>query len=682
MARNTVAAERGIAAAPQLAVGKTYDAFISYSQRGDKAVARALRTVIQTVGKPWWKVRNLNVFLDATSLSAAPGLWDSIAARLDRSRYLVLLASREAAASHWVDKEVAHFIGDDFAGLDRVLIGLTDGDLCWDATAGDFAWDERTPLPPSLRGRFRMEPLWVDLRAFRAEPVRATKSDQQFLHAALDMAATIQGVEKADLFSDELQQRQRSLRLAYGAAVVVTGLAIGAGIAAWVAVEQADIARSQSEIAEAERDRAEEQARNAEKEKNRAEENLAAAKQAVDDLIVDVAGGLRTVSGMRVEIVRKILETVQATVERLAATAPDDKGLKRSQIAMYGLFTDTYLAAGAVDEARALADAGLSIARTLADADPGNADAQRDLSGSLIKVGNVMVQAGAHASAAAAFEESFTLSRSLADADPSNAVSQRDLAVSLSKIGNGKLRAGDLVGALAAYEEHLSIVRVLAAANPESAEAQRDLSVSLGRLGDVKREAGDIAGAFLAYSQCLYIDRKLAEADVGSTQAQDDLSVTLDRIGQMKLSVGDRAGALSAYEQSLTVRRTQAAVDPGNAVAQRALMIVLQRIGDLKLRDSDPDAAGAAFEESLAISRRVAASDAGNVEAQTDLVVSLTRAASLAEEPAPLYREALAILQSLNAEGLLSQDLQTWRGIVEEQIAALSDEGQTKTVAE
>ena len=60
----------------------------------------------------------------------------------------------------------------------------------------------------------------------------------------------------------------------------------------------------------------------------------------------------------------------------------------------------------------------------------------------------------------------------------------------------------------------------------------------------------------------------------------------------------------------------------------------------------------------------------------------MTRAASLAEEPAPLYREALAILQSLNAEGLLSQDLQTWRGIVEEQIAALSDEGQTKTVAE
>src|SRR4051794_33973244 len=148
----------------------SYDAFISYSQRGDKPIAQALRSVIQTIGKPWWKVRSLNVFLDATSLSAAPGLWQSIAEKLDRARYLILLASPEAAASKWVDREVAHFIGPDGAGIGRVLIGLTGGDLAWDASAGDFARNEATPLPPSLRGRFREEPLWVDLRSFRTDP--------------------------------------------------------------------------------------------------------------------------------------------------------------------------------------------------------------------------------------------------------------------------------------------------------------------------------------------------------------------------------------------------------------------------------------------------------------------------------------------------------------------------------
>ncbi len=90
-----------------------YDAFISYSQHADKGIARALRSVIQTIGKPWWKVRGLNVFLDATSLSAAPGLWQSIEDKLDQSRYLILLASPAAAASKWVDKEVGHFIGPE-----------------------------------------------------------------------------------------------------------------------------------------------------------------------------------------------------------------------------------------------------------------------------------------------------------------------------------------------------------------------------------------------------------------------------------------------------------------------------------------------------------------------------------------------------------------------------------------
>jgi len=226
-----------------------YDAFISYSQRGDRAVARALRNVIQAIGKPWWRVRSLDVFLDATSLSAAPDLWGSIAEKLDRSRYLILLASPEAAASPWVEKEIAHFIGAGGAAPERLLIGLTEGELAWDAAAGDFAWTASTPLPPCLRGRFAREPLWVDLRPFRAEPARATGSDQAFLHAALDLAATIKGVGKADLYSDELRQQRRNLRLATGAAAVVALLAVLAVIGAWIAVERTEMARRQEQEA-------------------------------------------------------------------------------------------------------------------------------------------------------------------------------------------------------------------------------------------------------------------------------------------------------------------------------------------------------------------------------------------------------------------------------------------------
>jgi hypothetical protein len=78
-----------------------YDAFISYSHGRDKPIAAALQAVVQKLGKPRHRRRALRVFRDDTSLSATPHLWPSIEEALAQSRYFVLLASPEAAASKW-----------------------------------------------------------------------------------------------------------------------------------------------------------------------------------------------------------------------------------------------------------------------------------------------------------------------------------------------------------------------------------------------------------------------------------------------------------------------------------------------------------------------------------------------------------------------------------------------------
>ena len=70
-----------------------YDAFVSYSHARDKPIAAALQSVIQTLGKPWYRRRALRVFRDDTSLSATPSLWPSIETALGNSRFLILLAS-------------------------------------------------------------------------------------------------------------------------------------------------------------------------------------------------------------------------------------------------------------------------------------------------------------------------------------------------------------------------------------------------------------------------------------------------------------------------------------------------------------------------------------------------------------------------------------------------------------
>ena len=198
------------------------------------------------------------MFRDDTSLSATPSLWPSIERALAQSRYLILLASPEAAASPWVGKEVAYWL--EHKGADTLLIALTGGTLAWDATAGDFARHETTPLPPALAGRFASEPKWVDLTGYRNG---AKPRDPRFTELAAGFAAAIHGMPKEDLLSQELRQQRRALQLASAAAGLLLVLAGAAGWQWWEAdgakraAQSAErIATEQKEVAQVQRDRA------------------------------------------------------------------------------------------------------------------------------------------------------------------------------------------------------------------------------------------------------------------------------------------------------------------------------------------------------------------------------------------------------------------------------------------
>lgn len=67
--------------------GKSYDAFISYAHDADKVFAPVLQRGLQQLGKPWNRRRAMEVFRDETSLPISPGLWPSIRAALDASRW-------------------------------------------------------------------------------------------------------------------------------------------------------------------------------------------------------------------------------------------------------------------------------------------------------------------------------------------------------------------------------------------------------------------------------------------------------------------------------------------------------------------------------------------------------------------------------------------------------------------
>src|SRR5882757_4621120 len=186
----------------------SYDAFISYNHAKDKPIAAALQSVVQTLGKPWYRRRSLRLFRDDTSLSATPHLWPSIESALGQSRFLILLASPEAAASQWVAKELAYWL--EHKNVDTLLIALTDGELAWDEAIGDFGG--HGALPAVMSGCFPTEPKWVDLRGYRGG---AGKRDDKFKALCADFAAAVHGRPKEDLLSEELRQQRRALTLAW-----------------------------------------------------------------------------------------------------------------------------------------------------------------------------------------------------------------------------------------------------------------------------------------------------------------------------------------------------------------------------------------------------------------------------------------------------------------------------------
>jgi len=181
-----------------------YDAFISYSHAKDKPIATALQSVVQKLGKPWYRRRALRVFRDDTSLSATPHLWPSIEQALSQSRFLILLASPEAATSRWVGQEIAYWL--DHNSADTVLIALTEGELAWNESTGDFRWTEMTPLPSALKNRFAAEPRWIDLRPYRDG---SAPKGIEFMRMGADFASAIRGIPKEDLLSQELRHDPR-----------------------------------------------------------------------------------------------------------------------------------------------------------------------------------------------------------------------------------------------------------------------------------------------------------------------------------------------------------------------------------------------------------------------------------------------------------------------------------------
>lgn len=235
-----------------------YNAFISYSHAADGKLAPALQKSLHRFARPLFRLRAVRLFRDKTNLAVTPDLWHSIVDALDASEYFILLASPDSAQSYWVQQEVRHWL--ETKSPQTMLIVVTDGEVSWDEKAGDFDWTRTTALPPALKGRFELEPLYVDLSWAKTQEHLSLRYPD-FRTSIAQLAATLHGRPLDEISGEDVRQHRifvRSVATGIAALVMATVAAIVMAYLAETnrkqAVRQGFISTSQALAAYAERE--------------------------------------------------------------------------------------------------------------------------------------------------------------------------------------------------------------------------------------------------------------------------------------------------------------------------------------------------------------------------------------------------------------------------------------------
>jgi len=375
-------------------------------------------------------------------------------------------------------------------------------------------------------------------------------------------------------------------------------------------------------------------------------------------------------------------EIAREIAEKLVATDETNTIWLRDISVSHTKMGDVRIVQGNLAGALESYNAALHIVVKLAATDLGNAPWQRDVSVGHNRVGDVLKALGDIAGALESFKAGQEIMLTLTAKDGDNTDWQRDLSVSYNKVGDALLAQGEFTAAQTSYEDGLTIVQRLSDADKTNTTWRRDLSISLNRVGDARRAQSDFAGALESFRSSLTIVIELSNSDRDNTEWLRDVSITQYNIGDVLVSLADNAAAYKAFEAGIEIAKKLVALGPDNGDWQRDLAIAYNRIGDLKLAEGDKTGASEAYWPAFEISKMLADKDPGNVEWQWDLYVAYWRLADAGHDTIENFRKGLAVIEKLQAAGLLNAARVQWIDITKQRIADAQAGGTSGPVAQ
>ncbi|HUD87699.1 MAG TPA: hypothetical protein VMR17_14705 [Xanthobacteraceae bacterium] len=459
----------------------------------------------------------------------------------------MLIAAPEAAASRWVFQETQFWI--EHKSADTLLLALTAGELAWDGAANDFVWSAATPLPPSLKGRFAHEPKWIDLRAFRD----ATHGSTEELLAAADLAATIRGIPKEDLLSEEVRQHRRAMMLTGFAAACLFLLAVAA---TW-------------------------QWREAVAQRDRAENILRTTVDGANDLVLNFGVQLRHTLGVPTALVDDFLKRLIGIQQGLVKYDASNVNLKRAQAVALrtqsqALLTE-HLTEDDVQQALDKARQSSAILRSLMSPNVTDPDLDFELSHSLDREGEALAAQGNNRDALDRFQQALSLRQQLAQlATPNAALAdarQRDLAVALERTGDEHDQLHEFAAAADMYTASFKIRDSRHQARPDDPDAAEDLAVGYDRLAEIDQKQH--TDPVPQWMNAIEIREPLVLRNPLNSDWQDSLATDYAAVGLSWLNSLNRDNALVPLQKALKIRQLLAERDPDVPKWQLALAVTL-----------------------------------------------------------------------------------------------------------
>ncbi len=559
-----------------------YAAFISYSHAEDRRLAAALQAALHRFAKPWYRLRALRVFRDDTNLAPSADLSGVLAAALDAAAHLVLFASPGAAASAWVGAETRHWLERKPAS--RILIVLTQGDIAWDAAAGDFDWVRTDALPRTLAGAFAGEPLHLDLRWAREAPA-LTLRDPRFLDAVARLSAALRGVSLDAIAGEEVRQHRRTRRIAMAAAASIAVLLAAACTAGLIAYDRSMAARRA----------------------------LQSALAATDAIVVDIAAELKGLSGVSTERIERILGRAEQVLDRLARIEQTED-VRQSQASLLNAMAGIDMTIGNLARAQARAAAAEALLAGLLRGAPETPRWLFELSVAQERQGDVAFERRDFAGARRLYARAAALREGLHRRAPDDAVLARRLAQAYHDSADATDRDGATAAALALHRQGLAISEAVArtARGAALADAQFELANSharLCRLG-VRLKSAEAEAACRANLALL---ESLAGRGDARTPWRHELSRSQATLARLLAAAGRGEEALAALDRALATNAALAAADPRNTEFVRDRALFLARQARLQRAAGAPERALAALGDSAALWLRLLTIDEANL---------------------------------------------------------------------